>query len=226
MPLRYPALLFDFDGTLIDSAPEIAASLNALLAEWDRPGLSLDRVHGFIGDGAARLVERGFAATGPALEERELRQAVARYLTLYAAVPADPAIVYPGVVETLSRLRAAGHALALVTNKPEGISRALLPALGLGDLFGAIVGGDTLPRRKPAPEPLLHALAALAHGPEDAVMVGDNGNDVAAARAARMQVIAVSYGYPRMPVADLGADRVIDRFADLPAALNHLAGAG
>lgn len=220
---RFPAILFDFDGTLIDSAPEIGAGLNGLLAERGRPPVSDAQVRAFIGDGAAKLVERGFAATGGPLPPDELPAAVARYLDIYADVPADPSCIYPGVVQTLRGLAADGHRMALCTNKPEGISRALLPKLGLDGIFGAVVGGDTLPRRKPQADPLLHALASLGVGPDGAVMVGDNANDVGAARAAGMPVIAVSYGYPRMAPQDLGADALIDAFADLPATLQRLA---
>lgn len=220
--LRFPALVFDFDGTLIDSAPEIGQALNTLLEERGRPPVTDPQVRAFIGDGARRLVERGFAATGPALEDSDLTAAVRRYLDIYATVPADPGTIYPGVVETLERLRADGHRLALCTNKPEAISRELLAGLGMAHLFGAVVGGDTLPERKPRPEPLLHALHGLGLDPTGAVMVGDNANDVGAARAAGIPVIAVTYGYPRMKVEELGADLLTHRFADLPAALRSL----
>jgi len=222
--MRHPAVIFDFDGTLIDSAPEIGGALNRLLAERDRPPVTEAQVRRFIGDGAARLVQRGFAATGPALAEDEVTPAVARYLAIYADMPADPACLYPGVAETLEHLRTEGRSLALCTNKPEGISRSLLRDLRLGHLFGAVVGGDTLPQRKPAAEPLLAAIAGLGVRPDQAVMVGDNANDVGTARAAGVPVVAVSYGYPRMDPRELGADILIDRFADLPAALGRLSG--
>jgi len=157
------------------------------------------------------------------LPDDRLTAAVARYLAIYAELPADPASLYPGVDDTLRRLVADGHALGLCTNKPEAISRALLDGLGLGGLFGAVVGGDTLPRRKPDPAPLLLALRHLGASPAQGAMIGDSANDIQAARAAGLPVVAVSYGYARMPVADLGADHVIDRFADLPAALDRLA---
>lgn len=219
---RFPALLFDFDGTLIDSAPDIALALNQLLAEQGRASLRLEQVKGLIGDGAPRLVEQAMVATGAPADAAELSMLTSRYLDLYATVPVDRSCVYPGVPETLRGLKAAGHRLALCTNKPAAISHDLLDRLGLGGLFDAIAGGDTAPRRKPHPDPLLWALERLGHGPDQAVMVGDNGNDVAAAKAAGMPVIVVAYGYPRMELAELGADRIIDRFADLPVALDLL----
>jgi phosphoglycolate phosphatase len=219
---RFPALLFDFDGTLIDSAPDIALALNQLLTESDRPELTLDQVKGLIGDGAPRLVEQAMAVTGQPVAGDDLARLTTRYLDIYGALPADPSCGYPGVAETLAALKQSGHRLALCTNKPAGISLELLPALGLGNLFDVVAGGDTAPRRKPHPDPLLWALDKLGCRPDQAVMVGDNGNDVAAARAAGVSVIAVAYGYPRMPLADLGADCIIERFADLPAALAGL----
>lgn len=221
--MRFPALIFDFDGTLIDSAPDIALALNRLLDGQGRPELPLGAVKAMIGDGAARLVDQAFAATGPALAADALPSMTERYLALYGALPADPACLYPGVAETLATLKDAGHRLGLCTNKPAGISRGLLAELGLAALFDAVAGGDTVTRRKPHPAPLCWTMDRLGVGPDGAVMVGDNANDVAAARGAGVPVIAVSYGYPRMAVADLGADAIIDRFADLPAALARLA---
>ncbi len=219
---RFPALIFDFDGTLIDSAPDIALGLNRLLGMEGRPDLSLAAVHGMIGDGAARLVEQAFAATGDALAPDAVAPMTARYLALYGALPVDPACLYPGVVDTLSALKAAGHRLGLCTNKPAGISHDLLRDLCIGTLFDAVAGGDTLARKKPHPDPLLWVMDRLGVGADGAVMVGDNANDVAAARGAGVPVVAVAYGYPRMPLSALGADLIIDRFADLPAALAQL----
>lgn len=216
----FPALIFDFDGTLIDSAGEIAQGLNALLAESGRAQLSLERVRSFIGDGAAKLVERAFAATGgPAGDPPAM---VSRYLELYEAMAGAPDQLFPDVLATLQRLQGDGHRLGLCTNKPERATRKLLGLLGMGGLFDSVVGGDTLPQRKPDPAPVRHVLAALGGGP--GVMIGDNGNDVASGQGAGLPVIVLSYGYPRVPPHELGADLVIDRFAELPAALARLAG--
>lgn len=219
---RFPAVIFDFDGTLIDSAPDIAKALNHVLAAAGRPVLPLDDVKMMIGDGAPVLVERGFAATGPALTGVALVTQQQQFMAIYADLPADPGCLYPGVIETLIALKAAGHRLGLCTNKPIAITRDLLPLLEMDRLFDAVVGGDTLAQRKPHPAPLLWAMERLGVGADAAVMVGDNANDVATARGAGIPVVAVSYGYPRMPVADLGADIIIDRFADLTEALTHL----
>lgn len=212
-------VIFDLDGTLIDSAPHLGHALNRLLAERGRPAVTGEMLRSLIGDGPRLLVERGFASTGRALSVEEVDPALARFLDLYAALPADSASVYPGVPQTLARLADAGHPIGLCTNKPHGIARSLLAELGLLPFFGAIVGGDSLPQRKPAPEPLLAVLAALGAPTSAAVMVGDGPNDVAAAHAAGVASILVSYGYARGNPADLPAGRLIHRFTDLPDAL-------
>lgn len=212
-------VIFDLDGTLIDSAPHLGHALDRLLAERGRPAVSGAMLRNFIGDGPRLLVERGFAATGRALPAADVGPALARFLDLYAALPADPASVYPGVRQTLVRLADAHRPIGLCTNKPQAIARSLLAELELLPFFGAIVGGDSLPQRKPAPEPLLAVLAALDAPTAGAAMVGDGPNDVAAARAAGIASILVSYGYARGNPADLAADRLIHSFADLPDAL-------
>jgi phosphoglycolate phosphatase len=222
-PHGFQFILFDFDGTLIDSVPEIALALDALLAEYGRSPVGADQVRLMVGDGAARLVEQGFLATGGALPAGDQAAAVRRYLEIYASVPADVNCLYPGVVATLQQLAGQGCRMGLCTNKPEAISRQLLRSLGLAELLPVVIGGDTLRQRKPAPEPLWLALRQLGGTVDQAVMVGDNGNDVQSARAAGLPVIAVSYGYPRMPPAQLGADLLIDRFDQLPEALQSLA---
>lgn len=218
----FTAILFDFDGTLIDTVPSIAEAVNAILSEHGRPGLSDEAVEPMVGDGAPVLLSRAFAATGDPLDAAALSGLLARYDEHLVAHPPGPERIYPGVPETLERLAAAGVALGICSNKPERPARDTLAKLGLDTWFGSLIGGDTLPQRKPAPEPAWAALKALGCAPESAALVGDSANDVGTARAAGMPAIAVSYGYPRMPIEDLGADIVIDRFADLPNALSRL----
>lgn len=217
----FNAVVFDLDGTLIDSAPDIAAALNRTLAEFGRRAATLDEVRAMVGDGAKGLIRDAFAATGEAADDALAAQALQRYLDNYFEADTSPDSLYPGVRETLEGLAAAGVRLGLCTNKSERISRKVIEQVGLAHLFGAMAGGDSLPVKKPDPGHLRHVADALGGG--RVAMVGDNGNDVKAARGCGFPVVALSYGYPRMPVAELGADLVIDRFSDLPAALRALA---
>ena len=227
-PRRLPvvAIVFDLDGTLIDSAPDIGGALNRLLAEHDRSPLVPAAIRAMIGDGSAELVRRAFAATGTALPEDRLARTVERYIDIYAGYPVSPGCVYPGVPETLKALASAGIRLGLCTNKTARVVAKLLPVLGLAPYFGVVCGGDTLAARKPDPAPLLWALDRLglppAEAPGRAAMVGDGRNDVLAARAAGVPVVAVSYGYSRVPAAELGADVVINHFSQLREALDRL----
>jgi phosphoglycolate phosphatase len=218
------AVVFDLDGTLIDSEPDLARLLNKVLIEHGRSEVHPGRVRGFVGDGVAKLVERGFAATGGASPE-QCRIATRRFLDCYEAEPATLTRPYPGVAATLERLRGEGRNLAICTNKAERVTHAVLRALGLDSHFGAVVGGDTLPVKKPDPAPLRAAVERLGATPEEAVMVGDNEHDAATARAAGIPCVLVTYGYARTPLASLEASATIGRFADLSDALGRLAAA-
>ena len=209
--MRLKAILFDLDGTLVDSAADLQDALNALLAEEGLAPLDLQAVKGMVGDGVAKLVERGLTARGAGLDRLPAR--VARFMELYEPNAARLTRPYPLVAETLESLRQRGLRLAVVTNKPHAATMRILGALDLARFFDAVVGGDTLGRRKPDPAPLLHAMRALDAAPAETLMVGDNHHDVAAARAAGVPVAVVAYGYARKPAAELGADRVLDSFA-------------
>jgi len=221
---KWRAVVFDLDGTLVDSAPDIRVALNRTLAEAGRPALSLDEVKLMVGDGARTLVERGFAAGGRRLDQIELERHYRCFLAFYEGpAAANLTIAYPGVAETLECLEAEGLRLAVCTNKPAGPTRDVLERLSLAPFFAAVVTPETVPAPKPDPSHLLAALAALGATPSAAVMVGDSANDMAVARNAGTAAVAVSYGYPRMDPRQLGADLLIDRMADLPAALARLA---
>lgn len=216
------AVVFDLDGTLIDSGPDLARLLNIVLAEYGRSAVGLDRVRGFVGDGIAKLVERGFEATGGSTET-ERRSATDRFLAIYEAEPAVLTRPYPGVAETLQRLRDDRRHLAVCTNKAERVTHAVLRALGLDRLFGAVIGGDSLPVRKPDPAPLRAAIERLGGDAGSSVMIGDNEHDAATAEAAGVSCILVTYGYARAPLASLPAAAMVDRFDELPAVLDRLA---
>lgn len=220
MARRLDAVVCDLDGTLIESAPELAAALNEVLAAHGRPGVTIDAVKTMIGDGIAKLVERGFIATGAPLAEGEIAAAAAEMEDVYAA--GDISQLFPRVVETLDRLRGQGCKLAVCTNKPLAPTLHILESLGIRGHFASVVGGDSLGARKPDPAPLLAILDELATTPGSAVMVGDSANDVIMAQAAGVTVIAVSYGYAQGPVGELGADGVIAKFSALPIAITAL----
>jgi len=209
------ALIFDLDGTLVDSAPDLHRSLNAVLAEQGRAPVSLADIRSMVGDGAAKLVERGFADTGAPVEPAALPELVQRFLVHYSAGRHALTQAFPGVAETLALLRERGCRLGVCTNKPYAPTMEILEVLGLTGYFGAVTGGDSLPVRKPDPGHLLGTLDLLGATADRAVMIGDSANDVAVARAAGVPAIIVRYGYTRTPVEELGADAIIDRFDEI-----------
>lgn len=215
-----PELVFDLDGTLIDSVPDLHACINQLLDSEGRRLLEIPELTRMVGDGVPALVRRAYEATGGLPDDFEGR--VQRYLELYGAALADKTVPYPGVVGTLERLQRLGHRMGVCTNKPYGPTMEILGALGLAQFFSAVAGGDTLPVRKPDAGHLLGLLEMLESGPDRAVMIGDSLNDIQVAINAGVRSIAVSYGYRRQPVDELGADIVIDSFSDIPEALAKL----
>ena len=220
------AVVFDLDGTLIDSAPDVRAALNRLLAEEGRRQLSLPQVQDLVGEGAAALIERAWAATGTkatmaAGGAAAVAALVERYLAHYRACPAGQTVVYDGVMPLLERLGAEGISLGICTNKPQRMTEIVLHALGLSRHFAAILGGD-FPRRKPDGEHIRETLRRMGAEGVPALYVGDSITDVRAARDAGLPVVAVDWGYARMPVAQLGADRLISSYAELPAVIGEL----
>jgi phosphoglycolate phosphatase len=217
--MRDSLLVFDLDGTLIDSVPDLHAAINRMLQERGRQPLSLAEVKPMVGDGGPTLVARALAAAGGDPSDAT---ALRRFLELYEAAPARLTRPYPQVPETLAALRRAGYRTAICTNKPQRATLVVLRALGLLPLFDAIAGGDRFAVRKPDPGHLLGILRELGADPRRAVMIGDNEHDAAAARAAGLPVVLMRYGYARISPESLGADALLDRFADLPATLERL----
>ncbi|WP_300301551.1 phosphoglycolate phosphatase [Ferrovibrio sp.] len=218
------AILFDLDGTLVDTAPDLAAATDYALTRAGRPAIGLDAVRMLVGDGARALIEKGFQTTGGMPDAAGFEAAMADFLVYYADHLADTSQPFPGVITSLAQLAEQDYALAVCTNKPEGFSRSLLRQLGMLDLFGAVVGGDSLAMRKPDPGHIHGTLDALGSDFAWAAMVGDSANDVNAAKAAGLPCVVVSFGYTRIPPHELGGDRLIDRFAELPEALTALGG--
>jgi phosphoglycolate phosphatase len=218
-PLRSPrAILFDLDGTLVDSAPDIAAATNEFLAGRGLPALSLEQVVAMIGNGTRKLVERALAASGQPVKGAALDAAYDEMLPIYRRHLVGLTRLMPGAREVLAHFHALGIALGVATNKPQIATREILLHFRLTDCLGAIVGGDAVSHVKPAPDSLLLALERLHVAPAEAVMVGDSMSDVGAAHAAGMPAVLIRGGYTRIPVEDLGADLVCDSLFDLPAA--------
>lgn len=215
-------IVFDLDGTLVDTAPDLVAVLNHLLTDEGLPALPFLEARPLIGRGARVLIERGFAAAGASVGPERLPALYDAFIALYRRRIAAESIAFPGVDEALGVLAHAGARLAVCTNKPTGLSIALLEALGLAGRFAAIVGPDRAPAPKPDPRHLLAAIAQAGGGADRAVMVGDSAADAHAARAAGVPLILVGFGYTEIPARDLGPDVLIDDFADLAPACERL----
>ena len=193
------AFLFDLDGTLLDTAPDLYLAINALRAEFDRPPLTLDTALAMVGKGAHNLIKRALNYEAPF--EFDLDEAYAHFAAHYHRVNGQSTTAYDGVEATLRALHLAGHPLAVVTNKPSEFTLPLLEQFGWHHLFGSIVCGDTLTLKKPNPEPLLHACAKLGVAPNQTLMVGDSMNDVWAAQRAGCACVVLDYGYNEgMPI--------------------------
>lgn len=208
-PRRYRAALFDLDGTLVDTAPDLAAAANRMLADLGRASLPDDRIRDFVGKGVVNLVNKCFEASGGGGEEDRAR-AHAVFERHYSAGIADRSRPYPGVVDGLEALERAGIAMGCVTNKAGRFTEPLLELTGLRRFFGVVVSGDTVERKKPHPDPMLYAAGKLGASPAETLVVGDSLNDVQSARAAGCAVVVVPYGYREgLSLEDLGADAVV-----------------
>lgn len=220
---RWPqAVLFDLDGTLIDSAPDIRDAVNQLLARHALGPLTLDAVKSMIGQGVKVLVERAFRACGAPLAGEALENAHLEMMDIYGSHLTDKTVLMPAALETLQVLHEEGVRLAVVTNKPQRAAEAVLDHFGFFSCLGSVVGGDAGVAKKPAPDILLAALDRLGVEPRDALVVGDSLSDVAAARAAGIAVVVVRGGYTTVPADELGADRVLDSLGELPEAFETL----
>ena len=224
MTARIPFVVFDLDGTLAETAGDLITTLNVILAQDDIAPLAIDQARVLLGAGARALIERGYASAGRTVEKPRLEQSFVEFLAYYEAHICDESHLFPGVVETLDKLEAAGFGLAVCTNKIEATADKLLGALGVRDRFGAICGQDTFAVSKPDPRALLLTIDKAGGAVEGSVMVGDSITDIATAKAARIPVVAVDFGYTDRPVAELGPDRVISHFDQLPAAVEDVVG--
>lgn len=217
------AVVFDLDGTLVDSAFDLTRALNWVLESEGREPVTLAAVRHMVGRGARVLIENGMMATGAPASEDDLARLLPRFLAYYSDHVADESILFPGALEVLHELRDAGVRLGICTNKPISLTHQLLRALAVDHLFPVVLGGDSLEVRKPDPRHILETVTRLEVPHTGAVMVGDSIHDITAAKGANVPVIGVTFGYSETPVDDLGADIVVRAYAEMPAALRLLA---
>ncbi len=222
-PCPFDALIFDLDGTLIDSAPDVCASVNRVLTETGRRELTLIETKGLIGWGGRVLVEKALAMTGEEGTPDEVETVLQGFLATYAAHPAEHTRIFPGAVEALEKFKADGVKMGICTNKPTATTPPVLKAMGLDGFFSVVSCGDAVPHKKPDGRHVLTVIEALDATVEITAMVGDSENDITAAINAGVKSVAVTFGYAHVPVDELGADALIDHFRELPGALRKIA---
>ena len=217
------AVIFDLDGTLIDSLPDVVGAMNLLLAEESRRAITVAEGQRMVGEGAVAMVERAFSATGATVSGSALEALTARYVTHYRATPVKDTTIYPGVLDVLRRFESESIPMGVCTNKPHDMSRIVLDALGLDRFFSAMIGGDALEVKKPDAGHVFAVLDEMDADRDTAVFVGDSPTDMAAARNAGLPSVAVAYGYSKVPAEELDADVLIQDFSALPDAIASLA---
>lgn len=217
-----PCLIFDLDGTLVDTAPDLLGALNAVLVAEGRRPVDLADLRQLVGHGARAMLAEAFLRTGSGAEPERLPGLIDAFIAHYREHIADESAAFPGVEATLAAWVESGARLGVLTNKPQELALPLLEKLGLAKYFSAIHGAGRFSYNKPDARVFHHVVDELGGGP--ALMIGDSATDVATARAAGVPVILVSYGYTPEPARTLGADAVVDCFGDIPAVARRLLG--
>src|SRR4051795_10409192 len=215
-------VVFDLDGTLVDTAPDLIAALNFVLDREGLPPVPLKSARNMIGAGARKLIERGLELEGNAMSVADVDRLMKDFIDYYAAHIADASRPFEGLEAALDELAAQGCRFAVCTNKLEWLSKRLLDQLGLTARFSAICGADTFGASKPDPAILRGTVARAGGQLSSTIMVGDAGTDIGVARRAGVPVIAVEFGYTDVPIAELKPDRLIGHMRDLPAAVESL----
>ncbi len=215
-------VVFDLDGTLIDSIPDLYQEINLFLADHGRRPLTQKEATDSIGFGARNMLCNAFRLTGEPLPEEEIPNHLALWIKQYSHARMDLTRTWPGVPETLARLKDEGFHMAVCTNKPEGPTDAILKKLDLARFFEIVLHADSLPVRKPRPEPLWEAVRRMGGTNSDSVMVGDSEADAEAARNAGFPIILLSFGYAHIPLDKIAPDVLIDSFGMLPDVLKKL----
>ena len=215
-------IIFDLDGTLVDTAPDLIDTLNFTLKQHGLPTLPYEEARRLIGGGVRAMLEGAMVVEGRSASPAEVDSLYGSFVAHYGEHIADRSRPFPGVEVELDRLVTAGYRLAVCTNKLEWLSKRLIDALELSDLFAAICGPDTFGVQKPDPRILRSTIARVGGEPARAIMVGDSITDIRTARAASVPIIAVDFGYTDVPITTLGPDRIISAFAELPEAIVSL----
>jgi phosphoglycolate phosphatase len=215
-------VVFDLDGTLVDTAPDLINALNFVLGREGLPAVPLHSARNMIGAGARKLIERGLELEGRSMSFADVTRLTGDFIDYYAAHIADASRPFEGLEGALDDLAARGYRFAVCTNKLEWLSKRLLDRLGLSPRFAAICGADTFGVSKPDPAILQQTVARAGGALSSAVMVGDAGPDIGVARRAGVPVIGVEFGYSEVPIADFKPDRLIGHMRDLPAAVETL----
>ncbi len=226
MTVLRPVAVFDLDGTLAETAGDLIASLNLVLAQEDIAPVPVSSARSLLGAGGRALIMRGFAMSGRELSPTKLERLFAIFLADYNSHIADRSWLYPGVVESLTRLANEGWALAVCTNKMEISAKLLMQKLEIADRFAFICGQETFGKAKPDPWPLIETIRSAGGDRARAIMIGDSRTDIDTARAAAIPVIAVDFGYTDVPVTQLGPDKVISHFDALYDAIVSLGRGG
>jgi phosphoglycolate phosphatase len=215
-------VVFDLDGTLVDTAPDLIGAFNFVLDREGLPPVPLESARSMIGAGARRLIERGLEIEGRSAGVEDVTRLTSDFIDYYAAHIADASRPFEGLESALDDLEARGYRFAVCTNKLEWLSKLLLDRLGLSARFAAICGADTFGVSKPDPAILRQTVARAGGQLSAAIMVGDAGPDIGVARRAGIPVIGVEFGYTEVPIADLKPDRLINHMSELPAAVEDL----
>ena len=215
-------VVFDLDGTLVDTAPDLVNALNFVLDREGLPPVPMHAARNMIGQGARKLIERGLELEGRVASVEDITRLLAGFIDHYAAHIADVSRPFEGLESALDELTERGFRFAVCTNKLEWLSKLLLDRLGLSPRFSAICGADTFGVSKPDPVFLRETIARAGGHPSSAIMVGDAGPDIGVARRAGIPVIGVEFGYTEVPIADLKPDRLIGHMRELPAAVESL----
>jgi phosphoglycolate phosphatase len=221
-----PIVVFDLDGTLAETAPNIMATLNIILQQEGLAALPVERARELVGAGARALIERGFKVSGRPLDAQRLEELFEEFLLIYAEDVASASHLYDGALDAMDALAEAGYALAVCTNKPILHTRLILEHFGISGRFAAVAGRDSFPFHKPDPRHLTMTIETAKADKGRAVMIGDSRTDIATARAAGIPCICVPFGYTDVPIETLEPDLVIQHFAALPEAVSRILGKG